>query len=107
MMSPELKQKASCGKEIQAKAKNQTLFMIFNPILLKLYHKIHRRLTTIALQFLIFVHQGNMNAQSIFTLECFLAMITIVAEMTREVNALMWFLALLRCEFSFPQMLHL
>ena len=44
------------------------------------------RLTTIASQFLIFVHQRNMNAQSIFTLECFLAMITIVAEMTREVN---------------------
>ena len=42
---------------------------------------------TIASQFLIFVHQGNMNAQSIFTLECFLTMITIVAEMTREVNA--------------------
>ena len=41
---------------------------------------------TIASQFLIFVHQRNMNAQSIFTLECFLAMITIVAEMTREVN---------------------
>ena len=38
-------------------------------------------------EFLKFVHLRNMNAQSIFALECFLAMITIVAKMTREVNA--------------------
>ena len=41
----------------------------------------------IASQFLIFVHLRNVNAQSIFALECFLAMVTFVAEMTREVNA--------------------
>ena len=35
---------------------------------------------------LIFVHQRNMNAGSIFALKCFLTMVTIVAKMTREVN---------------------
>ena len=90
MMGPELKQNASCGKEIQAKAKNQTLLMIciqsdIIKVIITKYTELER-LTTIASQFLIFVHQRNMNAQSIFTLECFLAMITIVAEMTREVN---------------------
>ena len=40
----------------------------------------------IASQFLIFVHLRNMNAQSIFALKCFIAMVTLVAEMTREVN---------------------
>ena len=39
-----------------------------------------------ASQFLIFVNLRNMFAQSHFGLECFLAMVTIVAEMTREVN---------------------
>ena len=37
--------------------------------------------------FLISVHFRNMNIQGHFGLECFLAMVTIVAEMTREVNA--------------------
>ena len=37
-------------------------------------------------QFLIFVHLRNMLAQSHFGLEYFLAMVTIVAEMTREMN---------------------
>ena len=32
------------------------------------------------------MHPRNMNAQSIFGLVCLLAMVTIVAEMTREVN---------------------
>ena len=37
-------------------------------------------------QFLIFVHLRKMLAQSHFGLECFLAMVTSVVEMTREVN---------------------
>ena len=37
-------------------------------------------------QFLIFVHLRNMNAQSHLGLECFLTVVTIVAEMAREVN---------------------
>ena len=36
--------------------------------------------------FLISVHFRNMNTHSIFVIECFLAMVTIVAEVTREVN---------------------
>ena len=36
--------------------------------------------------FLISVHFRNMNIQGHFGLECFLAMVTIVAEVTREVN---------------------
>ena len=60
---------------------NQTLLMLFFLSITNF-----ERLM-IATQFLIFVHLRNMNAQSIFALECFLAMVTFVAEMTREVNA--------------------
>ena len=45
------------------------------------------RLMIPSYQFLIFVHFGNMNIESMLGLECFLAMVTIVAEMTRKVNA--------------------
>ena len=34
------------------------------------------------------MHSRNMSAQSIFGLECLLAMVTIVVEVTREVNTL-------------------
>ena len=60
--------------------------MIFNLIITK-YTGLEVLMNN-ASQFLIFVFFRHMCAQSIFGLECFLAMVTSVAEMTRKVDTL-------------------
>ena len=83
-MTPVIKQNTACRQANTVKTENHTLLMIFDLIITRY---IEFEWLMIASQFLIFVHLRNVNAQSIFALECFLAMVTFVAEMTREVNA--------------------